>query len=149
MPPSLRPLLIGMSLACGLAWLGGCARPPPEQALREAIAELQAAVEARESAIFEERLAEDFIGPHGLDREGARRTAQALYLRHREVGITLGPIDVVLQEGHATVRFDAVLTGSSGAGLLPDSGQVYEVTTGWRLEDGEWRMTSAQWEPRL
>lgn len=148
MPPSLRVLLIGLSLACGLAWLGGCARPPPEQALRGAVAELQDAVEARESAIFEERLAEDFIGPHGLDRRGARRMARGVYLRHRDIDVRIGPLDVELREGHATVRFTAALTGGSG-GLLPASGQVYQVETGWRLEGDEWRMTSATWEPRL
>lgn len=128
--------------------LAGCAAPAPEQALREAVGALEMAVETREPAAFEDRLAEDFIGPQGLDRDGARRMAQVLYLRHRDVGVTIGPLDIALQQDHATVRFDAALTGGSGE-WLPDSAQVYEVTTGWRLEDGEWRMSSAQWVPGL
>ena len=141
-----RRFMLSCAMACLL--LVGCTAPAPEQALRVAMGELQAAIQARESAVFEDRLARDFIGPQGLDREGARRMAQALYLRHRDIGIIIGPIEVALQEQHATVRFDAVLTGGSG-GLLPDSGRIYAVTTGWSMEDNEWRMTSAQWEPRL
>ena len=132
-------------MACLL--LAGCTAPAPEQALHAAMGELQTAIQARESAVFEDRLARDFIGPQGLDREGARRMAQALYLRHREIGILIGPIEVTMQRQYATVRFDAVLTGGSG-GLLPDSARIYAVTTGWGMEDGEWRMTSAQWVPR-
>ena len=47
-----------------------------------------------------------------------------------------------------TVRFTAALTGGSGS-LLPDSAQVYDVETGWRFDDGNWRMTSATWQPKF
>jgi hypothetical protein len=73
--------------------------------------------------------------------------AQGIFLRYRDVGLTLGPLDVDVREQQATVRFTAALTG--GAGMLPDSGQVYDVDTGWRLVDGEWRLVNASWKPRL
>ena len=131
-------------------WLGlaGCSRTPPEQALRETKAELQSAVEKRDAGAVEAQLAEDFIGPEGLDKKGARRLAQGLFLRYSTTDATLGPLEIVLQDRHATVRFTAALTAGAG-GLLPESGQVYEVETGWRLEDDEWKLVSAEWEPRL
>ena len=140
-----------IALVLGL-WLclGGCARTPPEQALRESLSELQAAVEARDAAAVEERLAEDFIGPEGLDRDGARRLAQVLFLRYRSTDATLGPLEIAMQDQdrHAIVRFTAALTAGTG-GFLPESGQVYEVETGWRLEGDEWQLVSAEWKPRL
>jgi ketosteroid isomerase-like protein len=126
----------------------GCVRAPPEQALREAVSELQRAVEARDAAAVHDLLADDFIGPEGLDREGARRLAQGMFLRYRGVGATIGPLEIVLQDQHATVRFDAVVTGGSG-GLLPESGQAYDVETGWRMERDEWRLVNAQWRQKL
>lgn len=126
----------------------GCAKTPPEQALRQAMAELQEGVEKRNADIVEERLAEDFVGPDGLDRDGVRRLAALQMMRHEKLGLTIGPLDVQVQEGHATVRFTAAATGGSG-GWLPDSAEVYEVETGWRLEGDEWRMTSASWKPGL
>ena len=128
--------------------LAGCARTPPEQALRETMAGLQDAIEARDAAAVHALLADDFIGPEGLDREGARRLAQAMFLRYRGVAATIGPLEIVLQDQHAQVRFDAVVTGGSG-GLLPESGQAYDVETGWRIEDGEWRLVNSQWRPKL
>ena len=38
---------------------------------------------------------------------------------------------------------------SGNSRLLPESGQVYDVRSGWRLRDGEWRMTSIEWTPKL
>ncbi|HWU30904.1 MAG TPA: hypothetical protein VN041_17630, partial [Microbacterium sp.] len=102
----------------------------------------------RDSAAVEEMLAEDFVGPDGLDRKGARRLAVASFMRYSDLSVTLGPLDLQTSAGHATVNFSAVLTGGSGQ-VLPDAARMYQVSTGWREEDGEWRMTSAKWTPGL
>ena len=137
-----------LTIASLLLIFAGCARTPPEQALRETVSGLQAAIEARDAVAVHALLADDFIGPEGLDRNGARRLAQAMFLRYRGVGATIGPLEIVMQDQHARVRFDAVVTGGSGA-LLPESGQAYAVETGWRMEGGEWRLVNAQWGAKL
>ena len=109
---------------------------------------LETAIEARDAGALEDVLAEDFAGPDGMDRTAARRLARVTFLRQRDVGVALGPLDMTISEGHATVRFTAALTGGSG-GWIPDSGSLYRVETGWRLDGGEWRLVSATWEPRL
>lgn len=129
-----------------LAMLGGCSRPDPEAALRDAFAELQATIERRDPAAMQQHLADDFIGNDGLDRDGARRLAALLVLRHRDLAVDTGPLRLELGEGHAVVRFTALLRGGSG-GLLPDAARVYQVETGWRLEQGRWRLASARWTP--
>ena len=126
----------------------GCARTPPEKKLRESVTSLQASVQMREASGLEEWLAADFVGPDGLDRPGARRLAQLMFLRHRAIGARLGPLQVTMQDNHASVRFTAALTGGTGE-VLPDAASVYEVDTAWRMEGGEWRLISAQWVPRL
>ena len=130
------------------AMVAACARTPPEQALREAFDGLQAAIEERDAGDLASFLAEDFIGPGGLDRDGVRRMAALEFMRHGDIGMLPGPLDIELQETHARVRFSAVLSGGSGR-LLPDSTQAWQVDTGWRLVDGDWRMTSANWAPAL
>ena len=128
--------------------VSACSRPDPEAALREAVAGLQGSIERREPAAMQQHLAEDFIGNDGLDREGARRLAAGLLLRYRDVAVDTGPLRVELGEGHAVVRFTAVLRGGSGR-VLPDAARVYEVETGWRLDDGRWLLASARWTPVL
>jgi len=127
-----------------VAALASCQRSPPEQRLREAVQSLQEILQRGDAASLDDWLAEDFIGSGGLDRDGARRLAQVMQLRHRNIDVALGPMQVRLQPAHATVEFTAVITGGSG-GLLPDSGQLFNVTTGWRMDANQWRLTSAQW----
>lgn len=140
----------GQFVRCGLlcvivaAASTSCGRGAPEERLREAVAQLQVAIESRDAGSIEDLLADDFIGPEGLDQKGARRLASGVFLRHRNVGVTLGPLHLDLKPDHATVEFTAVLTGGSG-GFLPDSGRIYDVTTGWRMDGNGWRLTSAQW----
>lgn len=135
-------------LGCALGLLAACSRPAPEEALRAALAGVQENIGQRDAGALRRYLAEDFIGPGGMDRDQARRTAALYMMQHQAVGLVLGPLDVELREPHATVRFRAALTGGSG-GLLPDQANIYQVETGWRMEDGEWRITSASWTPAL
>ena len=146
-PRRFRSLLPTALCACVLA-LAACSRPAPEQALRAAITRMQSAIEARDAGALDEHMTDDFIGPEGMDRKDALRLAQVAFLRNRDIGATLGPLQVSMQGEHATVRFSAALTGGSGA-LLPDSAQVYDVTTGWRMHDDAWEMVSAEWKPRM
>lgn len=131
--------------ACALVLLpAACDRPAPEEALRATIAELRANIQSRDAAALRGHLAEDFIGPGGMDRDQARRTAALYMLRHESVLLTLGPLEIDLQEAHATVGFTAALTAGSGF-LVPERGSVYKVETGWRLEGRDWKLTSAKW----
>ncbi|MCY7353844.1 MAG: nuclear transport factor 2 family protein, partial [Lysobacter sp.] len=123
---SSRCVFFGCIYAACLAVVSaGCSKDDPEQALRANVTGLQAAVDARDAGAIEDRLAEGFVGPEGLDRQGARRMAQLVFLRHQNVSARLGPLDVSMQDDHATVRFTAVLTGGAG-GLLPETGQLYD-----------------------
>ena len=127
--------------------LAGCSRSDPEQAVRAQLEVLQQAIDARDAGAVADLLAEDFIGNDGLDRHGAKQLAAAVFLRHREVGARLGPVTVELRgEGEAIARFSVLATGGSG-GLLPEQGQVYQVETGWRLQDGDWKLLNASWTP--
>ena len=139
--------LLLFALLCGV--VVACSRTPPEQALREQLSAMQTAIETRDAGDVHKLLAEDFIGNDGLDRRGARQLAAATFLRHRDVSARFGPVNIALRgQGDAIARFSVVATGGSG-GLLPDSGQVFDVETGWRLVDGEWRLLTASWKPRL
>jgi ketosteroid isomerase-like protein len=134
-------------LAAALALLCACSQAPTEQALRATVGAMQAAAEARDSDALVESVSEDFAGPDGMDRDGFRRYLAVIWLRNREVGVSLGPLEVELIGERATVEFTAAATG--GEGWMPDRGQVYRVVTGWRIEGGQWRLISAHWEPAL
>ena len=141
-----RALFTGL-LGALLTVAAGCSKEPPEAALRATIDRMQAAAEARDAPALVESVSEEFIGPGGMDRDQFRRTLALVWLRDQQVGVQLGPLDVTLVGDGATVVFTAGTTG--GAGWMPERGQLHKVQTGWRLEDGDWMLVSASWEPVL
>ena len=132
-------LLLGLLVACG--------KEPPELALRNTMAGMQAAAEARDVDALLEPIADDFAGPGGMDRQMFRRYVMAITLRNRQIGVQLGPLDVKMFGERATVSFTAATTG--GAGWLPDRARIYQVETNWRMQDGDWKLMTARWEPKL
>ena len=134
-------------LAGLLALAAGCQKTPPEQALRETIAQMQAAGEARDIDALFEPIAEDFSGSEGMNREAFQRYVTLMSLRSSRVGVTLGPVEVKLFGDRASAQFTAAITG--GPGFLPNQAQVYAIDTGWRLEDGEWKLINATWKEQL
>lgn len=132
-----------------LVMASACTRAAPEQALRDAVAQMQAHIQDRDAGGLHGLLDEDFAGPDGMDRRDARRLATAMMLRHRAIGLTSGPLDVQLQGAdRATVRATVALTGGSG-GLLPDSANSYRVESAWRRRGDDWRLLSLSWTPLL
>ncbi|MFN3843749.1 MAG: nuclear transport factor 2 family protein [Rehaibacterium terrae] len=136
-----------MLLLCALL-PAACAKSEPEAVLRETVAAMQQAVESRDIVALMRPVAEDFVGSGGLDRDGLQRLARLQFLRHASIGVHLGPLDVELFGDRARVRFTVVLTGGAG-GLLPETGQLYDVDTGWRLDGDRWRLVSAVWQAKL
>lgn len=137
-----------LALAAGVMLAAGCSRSPPEARLRDRIASMQAALEARNPKAFVAGVAEDFSGDSNLDREGVRNLLRAQLLRNQRIGATLGPLDVQLHGERATVRFKVMLTGGSG-GLLPDSARGWQVDSGWRDGPEDWQLIHASWQPVL
>lgn len=124
-----------------------CARTPPEQRLREQLSQMQAALEQRDARSFMEGVAEDFSGNGGMDRAALQQLVRAQVLANASIGVTLGPADVQFQGDRASVRFSAVSTGGSGR-FVPDQAGAWEITSGWRDEDGQWRLYYADWKRR-
>lgn len=138
----------GITLLLLLA-LAACQRETPEQAVRKQVAAMQLAIDARDAGDIEALLADDFVGNEGIDKRGAKQLAAGVFLRHRDVAAKVGPVSVELRgQTDAIARFGVLATGGSG-GLLPDSGQVYQFETGWRLVDGEWKLLNASWTPNI
>jgi hypothetical protein len=147
--PRSRPPFPAWILAIACLLVVACSRTSPEQAVRHRIDAMQAAIDARDAGAVDDLIADDFVGNDGLDKRGARQLAVAMFLRYRDVSAKIGPATVELRGARdAVARLSVLATGGSG-GLLPDSGQVYEVETGWRLEDGEWKLLNASWKPKL
>ena len=143
----LKGLLIGLTL-CALTAISACHRDSPEAALRTQLQEMRSAVDEGRIGDFMESVTGDFVGNEGIDRAALHNMLRMLALGKSNLSTTTGPLRIEIRGDQATVRFDALLAGGSGR-FLPDSAQSYSITSGWRIERGEWRVYYAQWEPML
>jgi hypothetical protein len=139
-------VVLAVALWLSLLALAGCSRTPPEQRLRERIGQMQEALEQREARAFMEGVAEDFAGNGGMDRAALQQAVRAQVLANADIGLALGPAEIELQGERATVRFSAMATGGGGR-LLPDRAGGWQVTSGWRDQDGQWLLYYAEWKP--
>lgn len=135
-------------LAIAIVLLASCSRDTPEQALRLKLQEMQTAAGEKEAGDFMDAVAEDFTGNDGMDRAALHNLLRMQMLANLSPGITTGPVQIEMQGERATVRFTVLLTGGSGR-FLPDAVQGYSITSGWRMQEGAWRVYYASWQTRL
>jgi hypothetical protein len=140
--------ITGVAMLCVAMLPMGCTRGTPEDALRVQLQQMEAAAGDREPRTFMDAVAEDFSGSGGMDRAALHNLLRMQFLANASVGATTGPVSIDMHGDKATVDFSVVLTGGDGR-VLPDRVQSYEVTSGWRLQDGEWKVYVAEWKPIL
>lgn len=130
-------------------FLIACAGTPDEQQIRDSIGQMQEAMQEKQPRDFMRRVADDFTGAGGsVDREALHNLLRAQVIGNTSIGVTLGPLDIDVQDQRATVRVTATLTGGNGR-WIPERGAVYVITSGWRKDSDEWVCLNAQWEQTL
>jgi hypothetical protein len=141
-----RHLLAALALAPFI--LAACSRPDPERQIRAAIGEMEAAIKARHNGDFMSHVADDFQRPgQGLDRAGLRQLFAGLVLRYPTIVLVVTVNEVRVTHPTATARLTVLATG--GQGVLPETGQAWEVNTDWRLEGNQWKLFAADWRGQL
>ncbi|HKJ61978.1 MAG TPA: hypothetical protein VKA94_08280 [Hyphomicrobiales bacterium] len=131
------------------ASVAGCHRTPDEQLIRDAIGSMQQALENGSPRDFMSHVDTDFTGQEGrFDRNGLHNLLRVEVLRNDKIGVILGPIDIQMHGGRATVHVSATFTGGPG-GWLPERGALYTFTSGWRKHGSDWYCYNASWRRKL
>jgi ketosteroid isomerase-like protein len=125
--------------------LAACARLPDETQIRQAIAAMQAAAEARDASGVLDRIADDFSGQRGeVDRAALSRIVKIEFLQREGVGVSIGSIEIALDGDRATATFAMTLTDRSQR-WIPGGGETYDVVSGWRRDGRAWVCYNATW----
>jgi hypothetical protein len=126
----------------------GCDKPlTVEQQVISTIREMEARIEDGERRAFMEYIADDFSAQNGrMNRDQVRAMVVFQLNRYERLQAQLFPISVTETGAEtAEARFRALVTG--GPNWIPDSGQVYDFETAWRLDGSDWLLVSADWNP--
>ena len=142
MTPLARALVIAVFAASALA---ACSRSDPERELRDVIARMAAAIEARKPADFLEHVAEDFSRESGsFGKNDVKRVLVGVLLRNEKIIVTALVTETKIESERATARVRVIATG--GTGLLPERGQTWDFSTHWRRDGSKWTVFNAEWQ---
>ena len=122
-------------------------KPSVEQQVIATLRSMEYAAEEGQHLDFMTYIADSFSGQQGsMDRREFHRFMIFQINQHRRLQAQFFPI-FVNETGTdmASAQFKLLVTG--GAGLLPESGQLFEVETAWIYSGGDWLLSSAQWQP--
>lgn len=141
--------------AGALTWLvltvcaAGCGGsvPDPEEGIRAALAEAEAAAEAGDFAALAERVAHDYADRAGRDRRALGLVLRGLLMRYprMELLVTVREIEI-LSPQLARVRLEVISAGAGPAGLSADA---FPLALSLRDDGGGWKVTRAEWGGRF
>jgi len=118
-----------------------------EQQVIATLRDMESAAEEGRHLDFMANVADDFSARQGaMGRLEFHRFMIFQINQHRRLQAQFFPI-FVTETGadSASAHFKLLVTG--GAGLLPESGQLFDVETGWIRNGGDWLLSRADWEP--
>lgn len=147
-PAARRPALLRLLALPWVMLLAGCGEQlSVEQQVIATIRNMEAHIEAGERRPFMDYVAADFSGQGGsLNREQLRALMIMQLNRYQRLQGQLFPIRVE-ETGADTASATFRVLATGGPNWIPESGQLFEFETSWRREDGEWRVTRADWDP--
>lgn len=137
-----------LSTALAVLLLASCSEElSVEQQIIGTLRNMEYAAEEGQHLEFMAYIDDSFGGQQGsMDRREFHRFMIFQINQNRRLQAQFFPIYVTdLQGGLASAHFRLLVTG--GAGLLPESGQLFEVETRWLRSGGDWMLTHADWEP--
>ena len=130
--------------AFALLFFAACSSDSPEQRLKASVAAMEEAIEARAPGDFLEHVSADFVDSSGrIDRQALRALLAAQMLGVAKIEVIAGPAQITLFDDRATLEVDVLLIGGR---MLPERGEKLRISSGWRIQDGEWRCYTAKWE---
>jgi hypothetical protein len=142
--------LVAVSLALSLLGCFG-SDSTPEDRVRAVLAELEKATEARDVGALKPHISESYKDENGNDRRAVLGMATAHFMRNQSVYLLVRLSDVQLPEpGRAQVDAFVALAGQPirDKAALPElRADLYRFGFALRDEDGEWRVTAADWHP--
>lgn len=127
--------------------LSACSKQPDEQILRSKLAAMAEAIEEKKPSDVMDQLHEDFFANDGIDKRAVRRMLALHFLRNKKIFVTIPKADVSLDSVYgdrATLHFAVLLTGAQG--LIPDRGNLYNVTSHWIKDSDQWQLRRLHWE---
>ncbi len=89
-------------------------------------------------------LAQDFLTDKNSNKSQFLFFVDYQFKRNKNISISVLDKEVRFNEKNADVIFKVLLLGSND--WLPERGQIYNVTSRWKIEKGSWVISRLRWQ---
>jgi hypothetical protein len=136
-------------LLLGSLNLFSCSEPDELAILKQRIDGLVSAIEKHDGNEVQEFLAKDFSSLEGMNKAQFYLFTRHYFKRYKNVSVTVVNKDISLNKNkkQADVTAKVLLLGTNE--WLPERGQLYNVASRWKKENGDWVMSRLRWEKEL
>ena len=124
----------------------------PEAQVRAVVAEAEAAAEARDASALLDLVADDYRDDRGNGAEEIRRYVRGYLVAHQSIHLLVRIEELELKATDlARLRATVAMVGreAESAAAWDLAADVHEFDVTLAREDGEWRVTRADWRPAL
>ena len=136
-------------LLAALATLSACGdADSPEQQVRQVIDRMETAAEERDAGELVQHLSSEYRDANGMSSDEAARYARGYFIANQSIHLLtrVEQIEFPLpDEARARVLVGMVGRDADAAGNWDLVADLYEFKISLRQEDGEWKVTFAQW----
>jgi len=137
------------ALSVFASFLAGCAeKGSPEDEVRAVVEAAEEAAEARDASALLDLVADDYRDPRGNGAEEIRRYLRGFLVTHQSIAL-LTRIDAIELPATDLARVQATVgmvgKEAEAAGTWDVAADLYEFDVTLAHEDGEWRVTRAEW----
>jgi len=137
----MKKLMLPAALC--LAFLAGCQNDSPEARIHKAFDLALSAAEAGDVPHALKVLAPKFVGPEGVDRDGAGLFLAGPFKTSR-MGVTILSQKLVVDGNQAVQSLDVFITTRPGGALMPQEKSRQGLVLRWEQRDGEWLVREVQ-----
>ena len=135
---------ITLFLVFGL--LPGCSEPPSDETrLRQAIAAMEKAAEAKEVRPILAFLADDFLGNKVYRKANIGGMLLLHFRQNQHIHVYLHIVELNIKGEQAKIQCQIVLAGRDEK-VMPKRGRILVIDSDWQKREGEWRVVKASWK---
>lgn len=129
--------------------LFACSEPASDESrLRQAVADMEKAAEAKQLRPILAYLGDDFLGNRMYRKANIGAMLLLQFRQNQHVHVLLHVTRINIKANRAQLRCEVLLAGRDKQ-IVPERARALVIESDWQKRDGEWRVVRAGWRDPL